>query len=131
MSMSIAAFRNLQKKSKRKIKDPRPWDTRYKSAEEEEFARLGVTLLGYDFSGAPTSLRYEPFTLRLASGRYTPDFVLNVGCDLVAIVEVKGSKKQKGYDRTRVKLHEAANTYPEFRFVEARREDGQWVIEEI
>jgi len=47
---------------------------------------------------------------------------------MVVFVEVKGSKKQKGYRDARSKLRAVQAMYPFFTFVEVVEEDG-WLVE--
>lgn len=64
---------------------------------------------------------YEAIRLQVAGGAYTPDFYLKlkkVDHLLLVLIEVKGSKKQKGYTNTRIKLNSAAALFPEFAFFE-------------
>jgi len=71
--------------------------------------------------GVLLSASYEAITLRLGGHSYTPDFLLHVKSfygSLPILFEIKGSKKQKGYRETRVKLNEAATIYQMFMFYE-------------
>jgi len=96
----------------------------FKSNEERFFWSMVQTLPqivpaldGYSL----ISSCYEPFSLNLGSGVYTPDFLLYLSTgvgNLVVLFEVKGSKKQRGYRETRAKLKEATALYPMFIFYE-------------
>ncbi|HMM98525.1 MAG TPA: hypothetical protein PKC99_05925 [Anaerolineales bacterium] len=68
------------------------------------------------------TVAYEPFVLRLAGVTYTPDFLIWMDGPkgyLSVLFEVKGSKKQKGYRETRIRLSESTSLYPMFVFIEA------------
>ena len=67
---------------------------------------------------------YHPFTLYIAGGKYTPDFLhivqISMATSIVLIVEVKGSKKQRNYRDARTHLRSAANKFDFWRFAEVR-----------
>lgn len=60
----------------------------------------------------PGSMVYEPFTLRLEGGEYTPDFLfVDAETLVVTLVEVKGSWRAKNARDSRTKLRAAAARY--------------------
>jgi len=91
----------------------------FKSAHEGAFAQVAHALLAGEFGLAVERLDYEPVTWNLPGNRYTPDFVAILEDGRIVHVEVKGSRKQRGYRDARSKLREAAAMYPEYTWVEA------------
>lgn len=80
------------------------------------------------------SMQYEPFSINLPGGSYTPDFLVVLDNGMMVLVEVKMSKKARGYRDTRSKLRAAAAMYPWFIWIEARwsgRREDSWTIEHI
>lgn len=99
----------------------------YRSREEAFFARLARNLpqLVPEFEGyAVERVLYEAKTFHIGNVKYTPDFnVVLVSPEhgvskLLVNVEVKGSKRQRGYETTRAKLKIAAAMFPEYKWVE-------------
>ena len=91
----------------------------YKSKTEEQWAQLGDAILA-DELGVPVAVQYyEPVAFYIPSGRYKPDFAHFLEDGRIVFVEVKASKKQKGYRSSRQKLRETANVYPMFTWVMA------------
>ena len=75
---------------------------------------------------------YEPFTFNLPGKiKYTPDFLHVLKDRRMILVEVKNSKKQKGYRVTRNKLVTAASLYPFFVWAETLMESPKWNFEII
>lgn len=131
--MSVAEFNKLRTKSKPRILDACAWNQRYDSKLEAEFADTGYKSVIWQYVGSvrlPTTLLHHPMRLYLPGGSYSPDFLLQIGTFLF-LIECKGSRKQKNYRDARSKLRAAAAIYKMFRFIEVRKENGQWIIEEI
>lgn len=66
---------------------------------------------------------YESITFHFGSVKYTPDFVVVLWdpdreSHLSAVFEIKGSKKQKGYNETRQRLNACAGIFTEHVFIE-------------
>lgn len=91
----------------------------FKSAHEGAFAQVAHALLADEFGLAVERLDYEPVTWNLPGNKYTPDFCALFIDGSVMFIEVKGSRKQRGYRDARSKLREAAAMYPEYTWVEA------------
>lgn len=97
----------------------------FKSDEERYFWQVGQAVLEglAEFQGAEvTEMTYEALTFDIAGTNYTEDFYVKMrlkdGPWFLVCVEVKGSKKQRGYRETKAKLTSASSLYPEFIFVE-------------
>ena len=75
--------------------------------------------------------QYEPITFHIPGGNYTPDFMHITESGRIYFVEVKGSRHQKGYRDARSKLRAAAEVFPWFTFIEARKENNAWELERI
>ena len=87
---------------------------KYRSSWERRFAEL---LEFRRTAGEIKSWQYEPITLKLPGGvRYTPDFLITDLDDWLSIVEVKGVLK----DSARIKLRQAVELYPSFRWYVVR-----------
>jgi len=65
---------------------------------------------------------YEAIRFDLGGTSYTPDFYFRLlnddGYTVLAFIEVKGSKFQKGYRDTRTKLLNVSSLFPEYAFFE-------------
>ena len=102
--------------------------SKFRSKEEEFFNLLSRNLPQFvpALSGYRVGrVTYEGKTFHMGAVKYTPDFNLvlwNTDMELddtkLVNVEVKGSKKQRGYDQTRAKLKIAAGMYPEYTWIE-------------
>jgi len=102
----------------------------YKSGSEEQFALLGRAILREHFDAAVLLMLYEPCRWKIPGGHYTPDWMAILGTGMVVFVEVKGSRKQKGYRDARSKLRAAAEIYSAFVWCECVEQDG-WRVEVI
>ena len=102
----------------------------YKSHCERRFAGLGATLLGAHFGAECLRFDYEPLRFKVPGGFYTTDWLALLADGRVVFVEVKGSKKQKGYRDARSKLRAAAEIYCWWTWVEVVEQDG-WTVEVI
>jgi len=78
-------------------------------------------------------VRHEPFGLRLASGaRYTPDFVVLRGPEIVLMVEVKGSYRLHSAGRSHLAFKTAISEWPALRWrYAAKGRDGAWDITDV
>jgi hypothetical protein len=103
----------------------------YRSNAERDWARLGALILSNEFGELVLLTLYEPVTLRLPGGSYRPDFLHILEDGRTLFVEVKGSKKQKGYRDARSKLRAAAEIFSFWTFCEARGGGEEWVVEVI
>ena len=101
---------------------------RYKSDSEQQFASLGAIILRDALGIEVVEMRYEPCRWAIPGGHYMPDFLCVMSQGQIIFVEVKGSKKQKGYRDARSKLRAAAEIYPFFSWVEVVEEDN-WRVE--
>ncbi len=101
---------------------------KYKSSTEEMFAAHGSTWLCDHFQSSVVLMLYEPCRWKIPGGHYTSDFMAVLEDGRVLFIEVKGSKRQKGYRDARSKLRAAAVTYPMFTWLEVVEELG-WTIE--
>jgi len=100
----------------------------YPFKSEEELIFWGLISLLPDLVEEFNGLKfahggYESLTFHFGSVSYTPDFVVTLkdsvtGAVLVAVFEIKGSKKQKGYKETRQRLNTVAGIFTEYVFVE-------------
>lgn len=106
-----------------------------RSTAEREWEREGWMLLLPVLERDPAErvllTLYEPLTLNLPGGRYTPDYLHILSSGEQIFVEIKGSKKQKGYRDARSKLRAAAEVFPFWTFVEAMGGRDGWEIEEV
>lgn len=92
---------------------------KYKSNAEREWASLGNAILQDHFDTPVAYQHYEPVRFAIPGGKYTPDFLHVLEDGRIVFVEVKGSKKQRGYRSSRQKLRAAAEMYPFFTWVQA------------
>lgn len=102
-----------------------------RSSHEMQWRGVGSALLE-DELGSPVAWSgYEWLTFRIPGGLYTPDFMYIFENGEFAFVEVKGSKKQRGYVSTRQKIRASASLNPWFYFFEAVGKGLSWEIEQI
>lgn len=97
----------------------------FKSNEERVFWQMGASVLEAldELSGFKVAeLTYEAIRLQTPGGFYTLDFYVRMvgpnGVGLNILLEIKGSKLQRGYRETRQKLRDVASLYPGFTFAE-------------
>ena len=82
-------------------------------------------LLQSEFPGR--EIRFEGISFRLTSGtRYTPDFTVWNGAELLLVVEVKGSFRLGSADRSALAFKETAAAWPFIRFRHASRAGSEW-----
>jgi hypothetical protein len=139
--MTTSEYRKLAQKGGKvkteKPKDLRDWNKRYRSKAEEAFARRGwlefETWINSVMShGRLHELVYEPISLNIPGGRYTPDFMALFGLERWrAMVEVKATKYQPSYRDSRSKIRAAARVHRWDRFFVAWYKNGAWTFEEI
>jgi len=92
----------------------------YKSKTEKYWGDVVGSAIVADALGATVMLQlYEPIALRYAGNYYTPDFFYILDDGRGVFVEIKGSKKARGYRETRSKLRACAKTYGWWTFCEA------------
>lgn len=91
----------------------------YRSKTETYWADIGEVYIADEFNARVVDQRYEPVSLAIPGGKYTPDFLYILETGQTVFVEVKGSKRQKNYRDARSKLRAAAEVYPFWTFVEA------------
>ena len=101
---------------------------RYKSGAEQVFALQGRLWLQSRFATPVAVLLYEACKWKLPGGWYTPDFMAVLDDGRVVFVEVKGSRKQRGYRDARSKLRAAAELYPMFVWCETIQQEGAQVV---
>ena len=96
-----------------------PLSDGYRSDAERSWAASGNHYLLSHYGVTVVKTYYEPFTVNLPGGRYTPDFMHILGNGQIVFVEIKGSKAQKGYRDARSKLRAAAELHPWADWIEA------------
>jgi len=115
----------------------------FKSNEERFFYRMSQSFpqLVEPFRGFQVeSVMYEGKRFAIGETTYTPDFNLvlsryvvvgdsTLKVSVLVNVEVKGSKKQRGYELTRAKLSIAASSFPEYVWVEVMVDGRGFVFE--
>jgi hypothetical protein len=92
-------------------------DAEFDSAEEKLWSTICEAIL-WDYGMVVVRTVYHPFTLHLDGGKYTPDFLHILDDATQLVVEVKGSRKQRGYRDARTKLRAAAARFDYWRFAE-------------
>ena len=92
----------------------------YKSATETLWAALGPGAIAQALGQAVVLTMYEPLTVHLPGGAYTPDFFYILTDGTQVFCEVKGSTKQRGYRDARSKLRAAAEIFPFYVWAEVR-----------
>ena len=103
---------------------------KYRSEVERQFGEEVGQFVLYEYCGKQVAwMGFEDITFNLPT-KYTPDFPFVLQDGRCGFVEVKNSRKQKGYRATRTKLVAAAYCYPWFLWLECVKEQG-WAIEEI
>jgi hypothetical protein len=104
---------------------------KYRSKIEEEYATLGEILV-HEWLGVRVLLtHYEPLIFQLPGAfSYKGDFMHVLEDRRILFVEVKNSKKQKGYRITHNKILTAAAIHPYFMWAECIKDKG-WAFEEI
>ena len=91
----------------------------YRSKTETAWSKVGAVYIADEFDARVVWEGYETVRLSLPGGVYTPDFHYILDNGQTVFVEIKGSKKQKGYRDARSKLRAAAAVYPFWTFCEA------------
>lgn len=103
----------------------------YRSQAEAQFAAFGMEWVSDHLNIHAHVMLYEPLSVNLPGGRYTPDFLI-IGFDgLMYFIEVKGSRKQAGYRDARSKLRAAAAICRWARWFEVIVGGREWSIEEM
>lgn len=102
-----------------------------RSDSEVQWRAIGESLLADKIGSPVVWVGYEWVTFRVPGGTYTPDFMYIFENGSVAFVEIKGSKKQRGYTTTRQKLRATATLNPWFYFFEVVGRGMNWQIESI
>ena len=111
----------------------------YKSHAEEAWVGYGDVVLLGELGQHTAVMLYEPMSFRLLGETYKPDFMHLLEDGRVVFVEVKGvfigakGKKiyMKSYRDARSKLRAAAELHPWFTWIEARQENGGWIVERM
>jgi hypothetical protein len=91
----------------------------YKSNAERAWAAHGGHYLLAHFMAPVVQTYYEPFSIKLPGGSYTPDFLHILDNGGMIFVEIKGSKHQRNYRDARSKLRAAAALHPWADWIEA------------
>lgn len=109
------------------------WDPDYKSTTEERWREDdGIPALEKTMGSKVAWCGHEIFKFKLGKPIYTPDFIHIMEDGRVVVVEVKASRKQRGYRTSRDKLRTAAGLYPFFVWLLAvGKKNGPWDIEFI
>jgi hypothetical protein len=100
----------------------------YDSRGEEWYARIGYLLTGDELGSEVVLTQYHALKVNLPGGSYEPDFLHILADGRLVIVEVKGSREQKGYRDARAKLRAAADLYRWATWLEIRA-DGRGACE--
>jgi hypothetical protein len=103
----------------------------YRSKAERDWSNLGPVILPDELGGSVVVTHYEPMTIHLPGGKFTPDFLHILNDGRLVFCEVKGSKRQKNYRDARSKLRAAACIHPWATWIEARQSRGGWELELI
>lgn len=88
---------------------------KYKSEGERRYREYGYTTLVYP-EEEPVLIIYEPLSLKVPGGRYTPDFLVLYNSGYFVLVEVKESPYQPSFRDCAAKLRASAELYPFFTF---------------
>ena len=91
----------------------------YRSDAERAWANQGAHYLAMEYACPVAVTYYEPFTIKLPGGKYTPDFLHILANGTIVFVEIKGSRKQPNYRDARSKLRAAAEIHPWADWIEA------------
>jgi len=99
----------------------------YRSKLEAQYA---LSLESFLQSGLIKSWRYEPITLKIATGsRYTPDFMVIDSTGAIELVEVKGWHRNIDASREKWKAAAAINPWARFTWATRSKDGGSWVHE--
>ena len=98
----------------------------YKSKLEAKWAVIGPTIVSEQFGTPVVRTMYEPFSLNLSGGSYTPDFLHLLSDGRIVVVETKGSRYIRSTADSRSKFRAAAVDFSMFYFVwvDDLKEDG-------
>ena len=112
------------------------WEPVYKSQYEEAWVKTGVPVLEDILGAKQIWFGYEPVKFVLGKPIYTPDFMHLLEDGRIVIMEIKGSRHQRGYRSSRTKLRTAAGIYPFFIWTLAignkqKGEINEWEVEFI
>ena len=102
-----------------------------RSNEESQWQRIGASILSQEVGSPVVWEGYEWIAFRVPGGIYTPDFMYIFENSEIAFVEVKGSKRQRGYVTTRQKLRATAALNPWFHIFEVVGKGTNWDVERI
>lgn len=91
--------------------------TAYKSKLEARWAGIGPGIVGEIMGAAVVETKYEPFSLNISGGSYTPDFMHILIDGRIVIVETKGNIRMRNARDSRSKFRAAANDFSIFYFV--------------
>ncbi len=91
----------------------------------------GPLLLADELRCAVALTQYHAITVHLPGGSYTPDFLHILADGRLILVEIKGSKQQRGYRDARAKLRAAADLYRWATWYECRVDHGAFELELI
>ena len=89
----------------------------YRSEYERIFSLFGRAIIEDHYHIKVVEMTYEPETFNIPGARYTPDFRIIMATGQIVFVEVKGSKKQRGYVTTRTKLRATAELNRCYKFI--------------
>lgn len=103
----------------------------YRSKAEAAWAKVGPLILAADYDARVLFTKHEPLSFNLPGGRYLVDFMHVLDTGQVIFVEVKGSRRMRGYTASRLRLKAAAAVFPFWTFVEAVGGGEDWEIEEV
>jgi len=89
----------------------------YKSKTEGYWADIGHVYIADEFDARVVHSHYEPFNINLGGHYWKPDFLHILETGQQIIVEVKGTKRHKGFATSLIKIKDAARMFPYWTFV--------------
>ncbi len=111
-------------------------DRKIKTSRHEERFIIGFDEFceyNLEFAGAKLILEHEPITFRLPNLRYTPDFLVTLANEELAVIEIKGSRYQRDYYYSRARMIAISHALPLFYFViielgRVKNKPKDWVV---
>jgi len=120
-------FEELQKRVRMKLTSVQPTAIPEIKIPKEKMSKTEKEYERIYLSGIPH--KFEGITLKMENGhRYTPDFYVCAGNNVLELHEVKGSYQLHSHGRARLAFDQARVEYPAFKFVWATKTKEGWVI---
>lgn len=101
----------------------------YRSKSERDWAIFGDMVLEDELGEKTYRRLYEPVSFYLEGGRYKPDFMHILLDGRVVFVEIKGSRRARGYKEGRIKFNAVTDKHPWFVWVMAVGSGDRWEVE--